>query len=141
MGTQYRRVAPRCHRRPHGHPAVCRRLVAIRTRFPPCEQRWGEVLVVLGVGPPLGRPRPRPRRCCPLVDSVPAIVVPRPCRPLPAPRCRPRVPDPVSSWSPSLLSLSCPGPGRPCRPLSSSYPPVHRSGVWRVLGRLHRQQF
>ena len=64
------------------------------------------------------------------------------------------VPAPVSSGapSPSLLSLSCPGPG--CHPRSSfSYlpgsslstrdPPCEQglAAVWRVLGRLHHQHF
>ena len=63
------------------------------------------------------------------------------------------VPAPVSlgAPSPSLLSLSCPGPG--CHPRSSSYlpgsslstrnPPCEQglTAVWRVLGRLHHQHF
>ena len=64
------------------------------------------------------------------------------------------IPAPVSLGgpSPSLLSLSCPGPG--CHPLSSfSYlpgsslsicdPPCEQglTAVWRVLGRLHHQHF
>ena len=93
---------------------------SIITRFPPCEQSLAAASAVGGARVVLGRPRPRPCRCYPLVCSVPAIVIPRPRHPLPGPhRCRPRVPAPVSSWFPSLLSLPCPGPGCPvilCRP-------------------------
>ena len=85
-----------------------------------------DLQVVLGIRLSLGRrcppgplalspsPRPRPRRWCPLVRPVPTTVVPGPRCPVRVPcHCCPHILAPVSSWSSSLLSLSCPGSGCP----------------------------
>ena len=70
---------------------------------------WG-AWVVLGVRLSLGRGRPRPRRCCPLVHPIPVIVVPCPCCLLPGPRhCCSHVLTVVVPMF-SLLLSPCPCP-------------------------------
>jgi hypothetical protein len=110
-------------------------------------------------------PRPGPRRC-PLVHPVPAIVVPRPRGPHPhllvaVVWSSSFVPPPrlvlVAVWSSSLsfphpcpcfIVVPVPGPvvvvlswsWLSCRRRSTLQAGA-RSGVWRVLGQLRRQQF
>ena len=142
MGTWYHRVVLHCHCHPHSHHAVCCHLLAIRIHFPPCK-RWGKVF---GSSWASGLP---------LVVLIHALVVPLfllslPSSSLLAALCcssslssSPRpcpwfivVPVPVVVVVVLVLGVFV----VLCRPPT---PPslVRSSGVWRVLGRQHRQQF